>query len=439
MIDLMIVAGSGTSALVKHIEETGTMRVKESYESLAHSFKTIKNEIIEVDKLIYVYQDPKLDIGKEMMCLLKLLSGEENVRYMITIKEIVFFHRKNTGRQDGLKYFKHAMKTSNFENFRFYESEDPFAVLDISDYILNENEKLNIRNTYKSVYRHKRNEPVNILYDPENINAEVIEPYTFDNINNYDKAKEKLGTLNNLEYNDSLDPNAINHTFDNPSLPRISSNNVLTNRNIYIHCGLPRSGKTINTAYFVSSAVADGKNVTVINLTNSDDLKEYLRIIEVGHDVYHLKDFMLSEKFGENYNLNILDISYKNVDIRLEGLRHILSNINKIVDDIIVIECPLELLQNAIDCIGFKLDRVFFAIETLEKDIMANFNYINVLSEKVDVILLLSEICRDSIFSSRMSAKSIKSIFTENVRVIAPIDYTDSENDGDLYRDLISI
>ena len=50
-------------------------------------------------------------------------------------------------------------------------------------------------------------------------------------------------------------------------------------------------------------------------------------------------------------------------------IKSILSNINKIVDDIIVIECPLELLQNAIDCIGFKLDRVFFAIETLEKDV----------------------------------------------------------------------
>lgn len=439
MIDLMIVAGSGTSALVKHIEETGTMRVKESYESLAHSFKTIKNDIIEVDKLIYVYQDPKLDIGKEMMSLLKLLSGEDNVRYMVTIKEIVFFHKKNTGRQDGLKYFKHAMKTSNFENFRFYESEDPFAVLDISDYILNENEKANVRNTYKSVYRHKRNEPVNILYDPENINAEVVEPYTFDNINGYDQAKEKLGTLNNLEYTDGLDPHAINQTFENPSLPRIGASNILTNRNIFVHAGLARAGKTVNTAYFVASAVADGKSVTVINLTNSDDLKEYLRTLEIGHDVFNLKDFMLSEKFGENYNLNVLDISYKNTDIRLEGLRHILSNINKIIDDIVVIECSNDILSNVLECIGFKLNRVFFAIETLEKDIMANFNYINMLSENIEVILLLSEICRNSIFSSRMSAKSIKSIFTENVRVIAPIDYTSAETDGDLYRDLISI
>ncbi|GAA0101693.1 hypothetical protein UT300012_24080 [Paraclostridium bifermentans] len=439
MIKLMIVAGKGTASLVKHIEEAGTMHVEAAYESLHSNFKTISNEIIEVDKLVYVHQDSRLEINKEMMSLLKLLKGDESLSYMVDIKEIIFFNRKGTCRDDALKYFKRAMEGARFTNFRFYEQDEAFAVLDISDFILNENERADIKPTYQKIYRKKRNEPVNVLYDPEDINSEVVEPYDLQNLKDYDKAKSKLGKLNNLEFQDGKDPNAINRVYDSPSLSRYNVVDVFEDKNVFIYSGLPRSGTTNNLAYFCASAVMARKSVTVINLSNSTDIAEYLRILEVGHDIYGLKDFMLSDTFGEKFNLNILNIFYKEIDIRLHGLRHILSNVDKIKNDIIVIECPKDILSDVVDCVGFKLNKVFFAMETLEKDIFSMFNYLNNIGDKMRLIVMLSKIAMDYKFSKRLEPSAIKNMLSEDIGVAPPVDYEGCEENEDLYDELINL
>ena len=439
MLKLMIVAGNGTSSLVDHIRGAGTMQVEAAYESLHDNFKTISNEIIEVDKLVYVYQDPRLDISKEMMSLKKLLMGDDSLSYMIDIKEIIFLSRRGTCKHDAVRYFRTAIESAGFTNVRIEEQEDTFAVIDIYDYILNENERNNIRPTYQKIYRKKRNEPVNVLYDPEDINSEVVEPYDMQNLKDYDRAKKTLGKLNNLEYQDGIDPNAINKTYDNPTLSRYNVVDVFEDKNIFIHSGLPRSGTTTNTAYFCASAIMANKSITVINLSQSSDLMDYLRIIEVGHDIYTLRDFMLAESFGEKFNLNIINITYKELDIRLHGLRHILSNVDKIKNDIIVIECPKDLLSDVVDCVGFKLNRVLFAIETLEKDIMSMFNYINNLGERIKFMVMLSKITIESAFSRRLDPVSIKNMLSEELSIITPIDYTGCEETEDLYEDLLRL
>lgn len=436
---LMIVAGNGTSSLVNHIREAGTMQVEAAYDSLHDNFKIISNEIIEVDKLVYVYQDPRLDISKEMMSLKKLLLGDDSLSYMIDIKEIIFLNKRGTCKHDAVKYFRTAIESAGFSNVRIEEQDDAFAIIDIYDYILNENERNNIKPTYQKIYRKKRNEPVNVLYDPEDINSEVVEPYDMQNLKDYDRAKKTLGKLNNLEYEDGIDPNAINRVYDSPSLSRYNVVDVFDEKNVFIHSGLPRSGTTNNTAYFCASAIMANKSITVINLSQSSDLMNYLRILEVGHDIYTLKDFMLAKSFGEKFNLNIINITYKEVDIRLHGLRHILSNVDKVKNDIIVIECPKDILSDVVNCVGFKLNRVFFAIETLEKDIMNMFNYINGLGDRIKLMVMLSKITIDSAFSRRLDPVSIKNMLSEDLSIITPIDYTGCEETEDLYEDLLRL
>ena len=180
-----------------------------------------------------------------------------------------------------------------------------------------------------------------------------------------------------------------------------------------------------------TSAIANDRTVTLINLTEEMDTREYFKNLNCAFTSYSMKMFMLVDKLEHNSRLNIINVNYSKVDIRLEALKHIIDNTQKIDSDVIIIECPKDLVDKAIGCIGFNLNRIFYSVETLEKEINKVYNYVNSLSDRIKIIIMLANNLNTLQFPSRpkmlltrrLTDTEIKSLFSEEITIISPIAY----------------
>ena len=73
MSKLLIVAGKNSKNLRDFMTERGTFEVPFYYESLSKNSNEIKNSIIKVDKMLYLYQPDEISIRYDMGILKNLL------------------------------------------------------------------------------------------------------------------------------------------------------------------------------------------------------------------------------------------------------------------------------------------------------------------------------------------------------------------------------
>ena len=110
MIKLMIVAGRQSAKLAEHLNKTGAFRADYVYHSLAQNQEKIKNSIIKVDKLLYIYQ-PEEDNGvtsirEDMVILQKLIISDE----FFSTNEVIFIQKSSSLSEQAADYFNTVMK-----------------------------------------------------------------------------------------------------------------------------------------------------------------------------------------------------------------------------------------------------------------------------------------------------------------------------------------
>lgn len=290
-----------------------------------------------------------------------------------------------------------------------------------------------VKTKTKKVYRNKRDSTVKRVHEPENGDSEeILEPFGFDNLQDYEKAKKfaKQSEIGRT-YHDQQNKKEIYEEYENPVLATYSIEDILKKKNIFIVTGESKSGVSVNTAMITCSAISSDRTVTLVNLTGEVDTREYIKNLNHAFTSYSMKMFMLTDKLEHNSRLNIINVNYSKVDIRLESLKYISENTKKIDSDVIIIECPKDLVEKAIGCLGFNLNRIFYSVETLEKEINKVYNYVNGLSDRVKMIIMLSENLQTLHFPSRpkmrltkrLSYSEIKSLFSKEITIVSPITY----------------
>lgn len=431
---VMIVAGADTESLVKLFNDRGTIEVTHSFPSLHKHRKMILEDYISVDKVIYVQRKNSMDVRRDMSTLKELLTNMMNNREFFKCKEVEFFYIHETGSNDDpLKFAKAVEKETKFDGFVFHGNSEELPFDIIFKTLCGQTTDNKIKNKRKATIRTKKGSKVKSIFETENnTKNEYIEPWTNDNLEDYDKAKELASKHDkDSRYEDSQDTNSIYEKRDNPNLGGYHINSILEDKNIFIFSGEAKSGVSLNTAMLTTSAIACGKTVTLLNFTEDNDTRSYIRNLEHAFSSMSLKMLMSVDQLEHKYRLNIVNIQYSYTDIRLDALRYIIENLDKFTSDLIFIECPKAILEPIIGTVGFKANRLFYSVETLEKEINKVYNFANNLSDRLKLVLLLANNLKSISFSEkpglklnkRMSTIEIKEVFSKDITIIEPIDY----------------
>ena len=432
MINIMLVAGRSTESLRKYFSQRGTLEVTHSYDNLFSYKNELERNYIKVNKLVYVYQDNNMNIVRDMSLLRKLINMYKSGEGSFTVEEIVFFYVDN-GDSEGINMFKSIMRDTGYSSFKVHSSTDALSFEEIYNHLFGLTRGSNVKTKKEKVYRKTRDSKIKRVYEPENGSEDdILEPWTTDNLDEYEKAKKFANqSETGRNYYDTENSKEINEKFNSPVLATYNIEDILKKKNIFIVSGESKSGVSVNTAMLVTSVLLSDRTVTLINLTEENDTREYVKNLNFGFSSYSLKMFMSVDKLEHNNQLNIININYSISDIRLEALKHIIENSNKINSDVIFIECPKDILEKSTGCVGFNLNRIFYSVETLEKEINKVYNFINTLSSRIKIVILLSENINTLTFPSRpklilarrLSTTEIKNLFSKEITIIAPIIY----------------
>lgn len=437
MLKVMLIAGDVTEDLSVYFNERGTLRVERKYKNLSGNYEDINGKIIDVDKLVYVYSDKgNMNIKKDMGTLKKLLKEANEGTSFFNVKEINFFLQKTEHSDQVLKFFNSAMKEVDYTNISIHESTQALTFIEVYNHLLGTSENNKIVNKHMQVVRKPKGSQIRNVYDPKKTNVS-IEPFKYDHIENYEKAKDNASKLGlEVSYHDD---NVSITKFDKPYLGSLELENIFGRRNIYITSGLPRTGISTNTAVLAYSSTLANKSVTVVNTTQNNDTQDYLKEMGVKFTKFSMKKFVLTESLEHKNLLNLVNLPHNINDVRKEALGFILSNSSRITSDIIIIETDKDMLDYVLDVAKFRICRILFSCETLEKDINNLFSYINNLATEYDIVLMLTELLREMKHCRRLTHEKIRERFNGEVKIMQPVRYDDFEIDALYYEQLIKM
>ena len=119
MLTIMLTAGSDTNNLAAYIEQQQAIEVSRKFDSLTQSNELIKQDMIDVDKLVYVLKE-----GMQYRTDMGFLKRNLLENDFFSIKEILFICSEQYDNEDALKFFHEVMRVTGFEKFKIVEVKD---------------------------------------------------------------------------------------------------------------------------------------------------------------------------------------------------------------------------------------------------------------------------------------------------------------------------
>lgn len=434
MIDLMLVAGDKTNDLKEYINRRDAMCVKHFIPNLAGHKTALMNTVINVDKLIYVYQDTNINIRQDMDLLNSLLTET----HFFNVGEIIFFIKVTEETEKGLDYFRITMSQANFENYKIEKSKKTLTYIQIYDAILGVSQAANVRNKYNKVYLVERNSDINEIYEESNVGF-IYEPFNHDNLKAYEEAKKLTrrsdsGTITT----DSGQDSNITELYDSPVLGKVNIKGIFERKNFFLVSGLPKSGTTSYVNTLAVSAVQDKKNVMLINLTDNIDCIDYLDKYKIEHSVYEAKDLLYSKDIEAFKPLNILNLSPLDLDIRLDVMRYLIMHLNKVEADIFIVESSLDGINSLLQFLKPKLNKLYLCCNPLKKELRRLESYMEIFKNTAPTVLQLFNTINWT-DTHILTGVEVREIIGQDIKVVLPFDIPDYDVDNGLYKSLMEV
>lgn len=434
MIDLMLVAGNKTNDLKDYINRRDAMSVKHAIPNLAGYRTVLMNTIINVDKLIYIYQDTNINIRQDMDLLNSLLTET----HFFNVGEIIFFIKVTDETEKGLDYFRITMNQSKFENYKIEKSKKTLTYIQIYDAILGVSQAANVKNKYNKVYLVERNSDINEIYEESNVDF-IYEPFNHDNLKAYEEAKilTKRSDSGTITTDNGQDSN-ITELYDSPVLGKVDIKGIFERKNFFLVSGLPKSGTTSYANILAVSAVQDKKNVMLVNLTDYVDCIDYLDKYKIEHKVYEAKDLLYNKDIEAFKPLNILDLSSLDLDVRLDVIRYLVMHLNKIEADLFIIECNLSNINSLLQFLKPKLNKLYLCCNPLKKELRRAEQYIDLFKNTAPTILQLFNTISWT-DSHILTGVEVREFIGSDIKVVLPFDIPDYDVDNGLYKSLMEV
>lgn len=448
MIKLMIVAGNQASKLAEHLNSTGAFRVDFVYRSLIADQEKIKNSIIKVDKLLYVYQAEEmggqgiLSIRSDMAILRNLLTSES----FFSANEIIFMQKNGPLAKQASDYFNAVMKECNSDllksthkrnqiSFSIKTVDDTLSFQSINNFLLGVTSAEDFHNTIGKVYRYEKDSEATTAYASQDTSNSYIEPFTFRNIKDHEAERKNAvkADAGTMQYDSHEEEIASIETPKFGTLHIIKAEPV---KNTFIITGENKSGKATWAAALSASSTQAKKRTLIIDYTYSGRVEKVL----AKHDVAYSRIPMLNivrEPESSSGFINICRPAGKEKKVKSEFLQILYSgDIYTNFDQIFIIIDELDAAEIC-SIVSRMLRKIFYCVFPVEAVLDKLFEFHDTFCKYAPVMLLCSNNLKLGIKDHYEEPAALKEKLQGTVSVVAPIQFYNMNLDSTLYEKML--
>lgn len=430
MSKLLLFAGNNTSTIKDFMVENGTFDVPFSYESISKNINEIKNSIIKVDKMLYIYQ-PEMSIRYDMSLLQNLLSKSN----FFDPGEIIFIANGSSDDSKAIEYFQAVMKSCDYKNYRIKKSDKNMTYAEIYDTLLGVSSSVKFKNKRKNIYRIENANDSKIAFLPDVNTDLLVEPFDYDNIINYEKAKEiAKRTESGIEHIDTMQEIK---KYSRPSFQKINVSSILHKNKTIIVSGLPKSGITTWTCLLAMSSKDLDKSILILDYTNNQDVIDTLTINRIKYQKFRMVDLIGNYDVPRDV-INVCSIDTENEDkVKFEFIQNFFSKIDTF--EYVFIATDINFVEKIIKIVGDSLSKLFLCTNVIKNDI----NYLNKVIERVydtiEPMIILSNQIKVMDDSVLLDSSSCKELLSRDCKVISTTKIENLHTDGYLSLKLLEV
>lgn len=418
MSKLLIVAGKNSKNLRDFMTERGTFEVPFYYESLSKNSNEIKNSIIKVDKMLYLYQPDVMSIRYDMGILKNLLAKSS----FFDPGEITYIVNGSTDENTkAIEYFKSVMEDVGYTNYQVKRSERTMTYEDIYNQLLGVSESAKFKNKRKNVYRVENSNESKEVFLPELDTGLTVEPFNYDSNRNYEKAKENASrTESGIEYTDSMKPMK---KFIRPSFGSISFDSILHGNKTVCISGLAKSGITTWTCALATSAIDLGKSLLVLDYTDNQDIFDTMVLNRIKCKQIDMIE-LLQNCQVENGVIGVCGLANeKERKVKSEFLQNFFSRVDTF--DYVFVVTSIDYMEKAVSIVGDMLSKLFLCTSVIQHDVELMNTYVEKVVKKAQTMVILNNVVKVMDDSILLDDKTCKEILANQCKVVSPIIFED--------------
>lgn len=418
MSKILIIAGDNSKNLRDFMVERGTFEVPFYYESLSKSANEIKDSIIKVDKMLYLYQPNTMSIRYDMSVLKNLLAKSSffnpgEITYMVngTADENI----------KAIEYFTAVMEDVGYTNYQIRRSEKTMTYEDIYNQLLGVSESLKFKNKRKNIYRVEKSNESKEVFLPDLDLDLMIEPFNYDSLKDFEKAKENASrTESGIEHTDSMQPMK---KFSRPSFNEINFNSILHGSKTICISGLAKSGITTWTCALATSAIDLGKSVLVIDYTDNQDIFNTMTLNRIKCRQLNMVDLLQKCELEKDV-ISVCGLTNeKERRVKSEFLQNFFSRVDTF--DYVFVVTSIDYMEKTVNIIGDMLTKLFLCTSIIQYDVERLKEYVNRVVERTQTMVILNDVVKVMDESILLDDKTCKEILANQCKVVSPINFED--------------
>lgn len=434
MIKLLLVSSLRSKELGDFLTERGAFEVYGCYSSLSSDVAEIQNQIIKVDKTLYLYQlDDEGNSNVNIRADMQVLQGLLNNNTFFNPGEIIFMTQNSLQCEQAERYFTTVMTECGYDNYSIKKIDGQLSFSEIYSALMGISITNNFKNSYKPLYRVERNSDSSIAYDGQDDSNLSLEPFRFDELKSYENRKSlAVKTASTVPFKDPIDEV---ERFKDPDFSEMKLDDSLFKDNVSVLTGKSKSGLTTWTVALAVSAVAASKSVLILDYTSNSDVQPVLSSNGVDFEKKSMKD-LLRKSSAAGVGLEVCSIvNDREEQVKLNFLQRFL-NLNGNRYDVILIPVAENNFRQVYSLVQESLNKVFFTVVPRRTDVVELQKYIHCVKES-KVMILLDE-CVSLVHDSYIAQEEVKKILSFfNPKVVSSYVFKDFKLKPTLYNKIL--
>lgn len=434
MIKLLIISSLRSKELGEFLTQRGTFDVEGCYTSLSADAANIQNQIIKVDKTLYLYQldedgNSNVNIRSDMQVLQNLLKNNT----FFNPGEIIFMTQNTLQCAQAEKYFTTVMTACNYDNYSIKRIEGQLSFSEIYSGLMGISINENFKNTYKPLYRVERNSDSSTAYEQQDDFYLSLEPFNFDQLKSYNDRKTLAAkTSSTIPFKDTP---VDTERFQNPDFTQLKIDDGILRNNINLLTGKSKSGLTTWTIAFAASAASEGKSVLILDFTSNSDVKPMMENSGIKINIVTIKEMLRKTKEGST-GISVCSIRNDREErIKLNFLQRYFS-IASGQYDVVLLPVEPKYFEQVHTLLREQINKVLFTVVPRRTDVVELQQYIKCI-EGEDVMVLMNE-CVNLTHDSYISQQEVKKLLVFfNPRVVSSCTFKDFNLKGTLYNKIL--
>lgn len=432
MIKLFIVSNTKHKELTNFLEQRGTFSVVGSYNSISENSLAIQNDVLKVDKTLYLYQTSVegINIRSDMQYLQKMIETNS----FFNPGEILFMTQNNELGQQAIKYFMSVMNSCGYKKYTIKTSENTISYMDVYDNLMGVSQNADFYNKYRVLYRREAEEESTTAYEPKDSSKQLIEPFNLDVLKEYESQKSMVNkATTNVKVQDE---EFELKRYENPVFQDSKIQSVLAGPNVYVITGRAKSGLSTWASALAASSVAGSRNTIVIDLTKNQGVKECFEQNEKEFQSISMKQVLLEEKEMKSEMKILVPGNKKEEQVKLMFLQKIFDRKIQIADNVIVAaECSD--FANVCEILKGKISKVFITVNPRFSDVKVIQEWVSFLRDE-SVMVILND-CVSLNWEEKVNQESVKkTLALINPKVLKSINFENLDVGEGLFSTIVN-